>query len=189
MNNIPPIVSFENDELILVDKNDLIVGHASKLKCHEANGILHRAFSTFIFNDSKELLLQRRSKIKKLWPLYWSNSCCSHPRKNENMETATHRRVKEELGLDVPTLKYLFKFEYHAVYNEHGSEHENCSVYIGKSNDPVKINTNEIAEYDFISMHELESRMNKNPDSFTPWFLLEWKRILENHMEDIEALF
>ena len=93
------VVSFDNEKLILVDKYDNVLGYKSKAECHEGEGILHRAFSIFIFNDKNQLLLQKRSAKKLLWPLYWSNSCCSHPRKGENYETATHRRLKEELGL------------------------------------------------------------------------------------------
>src|SRR5258708_17432351 len=73
-------MSADADSLILVDESDQGVGHLSKALCHERRGVLHRAFSLLIFNGSGELLLQKRSAFKRLWPLYWSNSCCSHPR-------------------------------------------------------------------------------------------------------------
>ena len=80
------IVSFEDELLILVDENDNETGWDTKDVCHNGNGILHRAFSIFIFNDKQELLLQKRSQDKRLWPLFLSNSCCSHPRKGESYE-------------------------------------------------------------------------------------------------------
>src|SRR6185437_2320775 len=105
--------SQEAESLILVDEADREVGYMSKERCHDGRGILHRAFSLLIFNERSELLLQRRSAAKRLWPHYWSNSCCSHPRRAETMEAAIHRRLYEELGLACP-LQFLFKFQYHA---------------------------------------------------------------------------
>jgi isopentenyl-diphosphate delta-isomerase type 1 len=122
-------LSADSDSLILVDDSDQDVGHLSKARCHEGKGILHRAFSLLIFNDAGELLIQQRSPRKRLWPLYWSNSCCSHPRSGESTEAATRRRLFEELGMVCP-LKFLFKFQYQAQFDATGSEHELCSVFI-----------------------------------------------------------
>jgi isopentenyl-diphosphate delta-isomerase len=85
----------DSDALILVDEADREVGHLSKTLCHEGRGVLHRAFSLLIFNAKGELLLQQRAAGKRLWPLYWSNSCCSHPRRAETMEAAVKRRLPE----------------------------------------------------------------------------------------------
>ena len=85
------------DSLILVDAADRAVGQLSKSRCHEGKGVLHRAFSLLIFNAAGDLLIQQRSPAKRLWPMYWSNSCCSHPRSGEDMESATRRRLREEL--------------------------------------------------------------------------------------------
>src|ERR1700683_2955622 len=92
-------MSGDTDALILVDGSDRELGFLHKDLCHDGQGILHRAFSLLIFNDKGELLLQQRSAGKRLWPLYWSNSCCSHPRRGEAMEAAIKRRLHEELGL------------------------------------------------------------------------------------------
>ncbi len=181
------IVSFDNEKLILVDKDDNVLGYKSKTECHENNGILHRAFSIFIFNERKQLLLQKRSFQKQLWPLFWSNSCCSHPRKGEDYETATHRRLKEEVGIDTK-LKYLYKFEYQVPFKDFGSEHELCSVYIGRSNDAVSVNQNEIAEWKFIDTNEMEKQMETQPENFTPWFKMEWERIKNQYTDQIENL-
>src|SRR5471030_3052775 len=98
MNNL----ATDPDALILVDEADRSLGFLSKSLCHEGRGILHRAFSLLIFNDAGDLLIQQRAAGKRLWPLYWSNSCCSHPRSGESMEAATQRRLRQELGIACP---------------------------------------------------------------------------------------
>ncbi len=181
------VVSFEDEPLILVNEKDEVVGYKSKLECHQGDGLLHRAFSIFIFNDAGELLLQRRSKQKWLWPLTWSNSVCSHPRRGETMEIATQRRLQEELGFSVP-LKFLFKFQYHARFKDKGSENEVCSVFIGRYNGTVAANENEIAEWRFIPIPELEKEIDANPELFSPWFKMELKRIRSDFWQDVQNL-
>src|SRR5207245_10104221 len=129
----------DSESLILVDEADREVGHLDKARCHTGRGVLHRAFSLLIFNGAGELLLQQRAASKRLWQLYWSNSCCSHPRRSESLETAIHRRLREELGVSCP-LHFLFKFQYQAQFDDSGAEHELCSVYIGRCTVPLEIN-------------------------------------------------
>ena len=177
----------DSDALILVDEADRDVGHLSKLRCHEGQGVLHRAFSLLIFNGAGDLLIQQRSAAKRLWPLYWSNSCCSHPRRGESMETATRRRLAEELGLECP-LKFLFKFQYQAQFDATGSEHELCSVFIGASSDPVSINRDEICAWRWVSPEALHAELaSPGAGKFTPWFTLEWSRIWRDHRPDVLA--
>lgn len=180
-------VSFDDEELIVVDKDDNIIDYKTKVVCHEGDGILHRAFSIFIFNDQNQLLLQKRSESKLLWPLYWSNSCCSHPHKGENTESAARRRLQQELGIETD-LYYLFKFTYHARYENEGSEKEICSVFIGKSNGPVQINRNEISDWKYIDLRVLNNEFQSTPNKFTPWFKMEWERIQSDFMNNIESL-
>ena len=182
------VVSFDNEKLILVDENDNIIGYENKNTCHQGQGILHRAFSIFIFNDKKELLLQKRSAQKPLWGEYWSNTCCSHPRKGENYENATVRRLKEELGLECP-MKFLYKFQYQAGFGNKGSENELCSVYIGKSNDEPIVNKNEIAEWKYVSMDDLDKDLQENSHLYTPWFKMEWERLRTEFADEINKLF
>jgi isopentenyl-diphosphate delta-isomerase len=174
--SVDEVVSSEDDELILVDEHDREVGTLAKGACHDGEGVLHRAFSLFVFNPRGELLLQRRSEGKRLWPGYWSNSCCSHPRAGETMDEATHRRLVQELGMR-SALRYLFKFFYHARYGEVGSERELCWVYAGISLDEVRANANEIADWRWIAPDRLDREMSAGEDVFTPWFRLEWARI------------
>ena len=184
-------IAADSDSLILVDEDDHGVGHLSKELCHEGRGILHRAFSLLIFNGSGELLLQQRSASKRLWPLYWSNSCCSHPRRTETMEAAIHRRLYEELGLRCP-LHFLFKFQYQAQFDETGAENELCSVFVGRCTDSVKINSDEILAWRWVSPEALDAEMAAegagNAGNFTPWFMLEWGRIWRDHRAQILSL-
>lgn len=184
MNNLAAtsneVVSFEDEPLILVDQNDNEIGNLPKDRCHDGAGQLHRAFSLFIFNNEGEVLLQQRSAQKRLWPMYWSNACCSHPRRGEDMEDAINRRLKQELGL-TSELEFLYKFIYQARYDEHGSEHELCWVYLGRSRDTVVVNANEIADWRYVSVETLNAELEARPQDFTPWMKLEWHRITEEH--------
>jgi len=181
-------VAADSEPLILVDETDREVGHLSKARCHQGRGVLHRAFSLLIFNDAGEWLLQQRAPSKRLWPLYWSNSCCSHPRRAETLEAAIHRRLYEELGLRCP-LHFLFKFQYQAQFDAAAAEHELCSVFIGRSTGPVSINQNEIVAWRWSTPEALQAEMTgPGAESFTPWFVLEWQRIWQDHREVILAL-
>ena len=177
----------DSELLILVDEADREIGQMSKADCHRGAGVLHRAFSLLIFNDAGELLLQQRSAAKRLWPLYWSNSCCSHPRSHETTEMAIHRRLYEELGVRCP-LQFLFKFRYQAQFDASGAEQELCSVYVGTCNQPLAVNRHEISDWRWISPAALQDEMSgAGADRFTPWFKMEWERIRRDHRELIAA--
>jgi isopentenyl-diphosphate delta-isomerase len=180
-------VMMDSDSLILVDQTDREVGHMSKAECHQGRGTLHRAFSLLIFNPAGQLLLQQRSASKRLWPLYWSNSCCSHPRRAETMESATKRRLREELGLQCP-LQFLYKFEYQAQFDEAGAEHELCSVYAGRTDEAVRADGQEILSWRWIEPGALEAEMRSDAAKFTPWFKLEWRRVWRDHRAALLAL-
>jgi isopentenyl-diphosphate Delta-isomerase len=174
------IVSSDAEKLILVDRDDREIGSLDKASCHDGAGVLHRAFSLFIFNPAGELLLQQRSAAKRLWPLYWSNSCCSHPRVGETMEEATSRRLREELGLEAE-LEFVYKFAYEARFDASGSENELCWVFLGRTGEPVAPNENEIAATRVLSAEKLEAGFETRPEDFTPWFKLEWQRLRETY--------
>jgi isopentenyl-diphosphate delta-isomerase len=183
-----PETSADSDALILVDADDQRLGELSKLRCHEGSGVLHRAFSLLIFNGEGELLIQQRSSSKRLWPGYWSNSCCSHPRSGESMETAIHRRLQEELGVGC-ALHFLFKFQYQAQFDATGAENELCSVFIGRCKDPVRVNHDEISACRWISPDHLNRELTTHGGAkFTPWFMVEWERIWTDHRDAVLAL-
>jgi isopentenyl-diphosphate delta-isomerase len=178
----------DSELLILVDEDDREVGYLNKIACHQGAGVLHRAFSLLIFNNKGELLLQQRAASKRLWPLYWSNTCCSHPRRFETMEVAIHRRLFEELGLHCP-LQFLFRFRYQAQFDAAAAEQELCSVYAGRYNGPVRINPEEILAWRWISPEALQAELAKTgAEKFTPWFRLEWERIWREHRAELRSL-
>jgi len=181
------IVCSSNEELIIVDERDREIGYKSKGDCHIGNGILHRAFSIFIFNANNEVLIQKRSAEKLLWPNYWSNACCSHPRYGESMEAAVTRRLAQELGFNCP-LVFLYKFQYHAQYGGVGAEHELCWVYYGLFEGRVDANSKEVADWRFLGIRELEAELAEQPQKFTPWFKMEWANIRSNHLSVILGL-
>jgi isopentenyl-diphosphate Delta-isomerase len=180
------IVSNASEQLILVDDHDREIGFKAKTDCHTGNGVLHRAFSIFVFNSENELLLQQRSRSKMLWPGYWSNTCCSHPRRGEAMATAVTRRLEQELGFTC-RVDYLYKFKYHAEFGAAGAEHELCSVYYGRYDGPVDVNVNEIAAWRFIGVDELEHELATAAETFTPWFKMEWVHIKANYLDGMLA--
>jgi isopentenyl-diphosphate delta-isomerase len=181
-------IASDLESLILVDDADREVGHLDKARCHAGRGVLHRAFSLLIFNGHGELLLQQRASSKRLWPLYWSNSCCSHPRRSESMETAVHRRLREELGVSCP-LRFLFKFRYQAQFDDSGAENELCSVFIGRTALPPRVNRQEIMAWRWVSADALEAEMaGADAGKFTPWFRLEWERTWREHRAAVLAL-
>jgi isopentenyl-diphosphate delta-isomerase len=180
------VVSSDGEELILVDENDNELGYLNKQQCHDGKGILHRAFSLFVFNADGELLLQKRSADKRLWPLFWSNSCCSHPRKGESMEVATRRRLAEELGIKTD-LEFVYKFSYQAHFGQLGSENELCSVYLGKTDQTHVANANEVADVRFLTRDALQAEFEKNSAEITPWFRMEWERLSGEFAEHLAA--
>jgi isopentenyl-diphosphate delta-isomerase len=181
------IVSSEREPLILVDRDDREIGRLDKAACHDGDGVLHRAFSLFVFNPEGALLMQQRAAGKRLWPGYWSNSCCSHPRAGEVIEEAVHRRLQEELGLRL-TLHFVYKFEYSARYQDLGSERELCSVFVGITDQSPIINRTEIDDWRWIEPAALDAEIETHGDRLTPWFKLEWRRLKAHFGDDLAGL-
>lgn len=168
------------DFVVLVDANDNQIGTCEKLEAHQKN-LLHRAFSVILFNDQGELLLQKRAANKYHSPLLWTNSCCSHPAPNENLEAAVTRRLQEELYV-VADAKHLFYFIYQADFDNGLSEYELDHVFIAQYNQTPEINPEEAAAYKWLPLSEVKKQINLNPEQFTVWF----KLIIENHSEELE---
>lgn len=181
-------VSFDDEDLILVDSEDRVTGYDSKLNTHAGGGKLHRAFSVFLFDGPDWVLLQRRAAGKPLWPGYWANSCCSHPRRGESCDQAAYRRLGDELGASTD-LHHLYTFEYRARYKDLGTEHELCAVYVGQYQQdwPLRINREEIADWGWFSREEVDRRISEHRGQFAPWFLLEWEQ-LKRHSVDLARL-
>ena len=156
------------ENVILVDKNNNPIGLCEKLTAHR-KGLLHRAFSILIYNEKREILLQKRSKTKYHTPGLWTNTCCSHPLNNETYTEATHRRLMEEMGMTC-NLNEDFSFIYFSKLNSNLYEHEHDTVFLGETNAIPKINKIEVSEFKYINYYELKNEIKLMPNNFTPWF-------------------
>tara|TARA_B110000881_G_scaffold205071_1_gene207179 strand:+ start:145 stop:687 length:543 start_codon:yes stop_codon:yes gene_type:complete len=170
-------VNTDRDEVILVNEFDLSVGFMDKMEAHE-KGILHRAFSVFVVNPSGEIMLQRRALSKYHSPGLWTNTCCSHQRKDEETRHAAHRRMKEEMGFDCP-MSAAFEFTYKAEFDNGLIEHEYDHVLIGKFNGVAAPNPEEVEEWKFLSILEIEGEIKENPEQYTEWFKIAFPRVKE----------
>lgn len=154
--------------LVLINENDLPTGQMAKMEAHE-KGLLHRAFSVFIFNSQGLLLLQQRALDKYHTPGLWTNTCCSHPFPGEEVKTAATRRLGEELGITAD-LTFLFKMTYKYVFDNGLTEHEVDSVFVGYTDALPNLNKEEVNDYKYISLEELKMNMELHPEQYTPWF-------------------
>lgn len=153
----------------LVNTEGQRVGKVEKMEAHQ-KGLLHEAFSIFIFNENDELLLQRRALEKYHSGGLWTNTCCSHAKTDEELEHAIHRRLVEEMGFDTD-MKKIYDFIY-KVDLDHGLiEHEYDHVFIGKIYKDILINPNpeEVCEYRWTNLSDLKKDVKNNPNSYTEW--------------------
>jgi isopentenyl-diphosphate delta-isomerase len=171
------------EKVILVDKNDNELGTMEKQEAH-VKGLLHRAFSVFIFNDKNELLLQRRAVNKYHSGGLWTNTCCSHPRQNEKTEDAAKRRLLEEMGMR-STLKKQFDFVYKAKLDNNLYEHEFDHVFFGFTNDLPIINPEEVEEYTYKTLEDIGNEMKAIPDKYTEWFKICFREVVNSHRNTI----
>ena len=156
------------ENVILVDEKDNQVGLMPKLEAHQ-KGLLHRAFSVFVFNSNYELVLQKRASSKYHSGGLWTNTCCSHPRDGEDTIDAANRRLYEEMGIKT-SLRKVFDFIYKAELDNNLTENEFDHVFYGVyNNDPV-INIEEADDFKWIDMETLRNDIDNNPDQFTVWF-------------------
>ncbi|MFJ7286385.1 isopentenyl-diphosphate Delta-isomerase [Pseudomonas sp. NPDC099000] len=159
--------------LILVDHQDHKKGIAEKLQAHQ-QGLLHRAFSIFIFNSEGRLLLQQRAFGKYHSQGLWSNTCCGHPRPGERTAAAAKRRLFEEMGITCPLLK-VFTLLYREPVSNQLIEHEYGHIFVGTCDcDPV-VNPEEANDWQWQTLSELTLRIAAEPETFTIWF----RRLLE----------
>lgn len=163
------------DYVILVDEQDNDIGVMEKLQAHQL-GVLHRAFSVFIFNDKEQLLLQQRSFTKYHSAGLWTNTCCSHPRPNETIKDAANRRLFEEMGMSCD-LKIKTNFIYKTSFENGLIEHELDYVLIGSSNQNPHINQDEVADYKWASISDIKTDIISNPNQYTSWFKIALERV------------
>lgn len=156
------------EKIILVDNKDKEIGNMGKMEAH-IKGILHRAFSIFIFNSSNEMLIHQRALSKYHSGGLWTNTCCSHPRFGETLEEATHRRLIEEMGFDCQ-LKEVTSFLYFAKLDKGLIEHEYDHIFIGHFDGVPTPNKAEVEDYKWITIEDLKKSLAEEPELYTYWF-------------------
>lgn len=167
------------EKVILVDKLDNPIGEMEKQEAH-VKGLLHRAFSIFIFNDKEEILLHQRAHHKYHSGGLWTNTCCSHPRPGELTHDAANRRLVEEMGM-VCTLKVQFSFIYKAKLDNDLFEHELDHVFFGKSTEKPIPNKDEVADYKYLSIKSIQQDLIHNSNRYTAWFKICFDEVVQNY--------
>jgi isopentenyl-diphosphate delta-isomerase len=167
--------------LILVDEKDHQIGLLDKLTVHQT-GVLHRAFSVFIFNANDELLLQQRADEKYHSAGLWSNTCCSHPLSGEKTDDAVNRRLEEEMGLQCNT-DFKFSFIYKMPLENGLTEHEFDHVYFGRSDDAPKLNLNEVKDWKYLSLQKLKEEILLNPQIYSAWLKICLPEVMKHFVE------
>lgn len=168
--------------VILCANNGKPIGTANILGAH-TKGLLHLAFSAYLFRkDRKEILIQKRSRKKMLWPDVWANTCCSHPQSDTDLIKFAEKRLQEEFGFTHP-LKEAGAFIYRSEDPAgRGIEHEYDILLIGDATEEIHPDPdpNEIAEWKWIAVDALQKDMQEHPESYAPWFHEGLKKVLNS---------
>ncbi|KAI7830136.1 NUDIX hydrolase domain-like protein [Kickxella alabastrina] len=198
---------------IVIDENDKAISAASKKTCHLMTnieqGLLHRAFSVFLFNSKNELLLQQRATEKITFPDHYTNTCCSHPLATAleleeagqmGVRRAAQRKLEHELGIpadQVPldSFQYLTRIHYVAPSDGLWGEHEIDYILFVKADVDLNINENEVRSVKYVSLDEMKeiiATAEETGTKLTPWFklidenfLYKWWAKLDN-LEDMK---
>ena len=171
------------EQVILVNEKDEQIGTMPKLEAHE-KGVLHRAFSVFVLNDSGEMMMQQRAACKYHSPLLWTNTCCSHQRFGESNIEAGKRRLFEEMGF-VTELKDVVSFIYKATFDNGLTEHEFDHVLVGTYNENPNINIDEVNNFKWMTLEQVKVDMELNPDLYTEWFKIIFDKFYKHLQEEI----
>ena len=170
----------QEELVVLVDEQDNEVGLMPKMEAHE-KAVLHRAFSVFVLNENKELMLQQRAGSKYHSPLLWTNTCCSHQRQGEDSIAAGKRRLQEEMGF-VTEIEELFTFIYKAPFDNGLTEHELDHVLLGHYEAAPVINPEEVESWKWMSLEAIQADIAENPETYTAWFKIVFNRF-KDHLD------
>lgn len=164
--------------VILVDKKDQEVGVMEKMQAHR-EGLLHRAFSVFIFDQEDNMLLHQRAFEKYHSGGLWTNACCSHPRPGESVQQAADRRLMEEMGFHCP-LDRTFSFIYQTEFDNGLTEYELDHVLIGKFDGVPQPEPSEVADWKFVSLDYIQDQLRNQPQDYTVWFRIAFEKLMQH---------
>ncbi|OAA65977.1 isopentenyl-diphosphate delta-isomerase [Niveomyces insectorum RCEF 264] len=197
-----------DEACIVLDENDVPIGKASKKVCHLMTnidrGLLHRAFSVFLFDEQNRLLLQQRAAEKITFPNMWTNTCCSHPlavagetgvalaEAVEGAKRAAQRKLDHELGIpaaQVPLdrFRFLARIHYKAPSDGKWGEHEIDYILFIKAKVDLHVNPNEVQAAQYVTPAELKAQFADPSLTFTPWFKLICNSMLFEWWEHLDA--
>lgn len=165
------------ENVILVNEQDEMLGTMEKYEAHR-RGLLHRAFSIFLFDAEGRLLLQQRAATKYHSASLWTNTCCSHPRPGETIDQAAMRRLREEMGLSAE-LEQRFTFTYKAEMGNGLIEHELDHVFFGRTNATPRPDPAEVHDWRYVQVDELGSELETHPERYTAWLHICWPRVCD----------
>lgn len=157
------------EQVVLVDMNDKEVGLEEKMQAHE-HAHLHRAFSVFLYQGDS-VLLQKRASAKYHCGGLWTNTCCSHPRKGEEVKTAAIRRLAEELKIQIQDLEEIDAFVYRYPFENGLTEFEYDHILVGEYAGGYEVVPEEVDEIKWVRMEELLTDIRMNATDYTPWFI------------------
>ncbi len=169
------------ERVVLVDENDIEIGTAEKLAAHK-EGRLHRAFSLFVFNSQRQLLLHKRAANKYHSGSLWTNTCCSHPRPGEDIEDAVRRKIRSEMGFECG-IKKIFHFIYRVQFENGLFEHELDHVFAGTFDGVPVPNAEEVEDWKWVDLEELKKDLRANPDSYAYWLRVCIDRVIAFRVE------
>lgn len=159
--------------VVLVDEKNNPVGTADKDTVHTRNTPLHRAFSLFLFNSKKQLLVTRRAETKKTFPGVWTNTVCGHVSPGETTTDAAKRRLREELGISGVDIKEVAPYRYRFADKNGIVEHEICPILVGHTSVEPKPDHQEVADFKWMPWQEFLVEIQSTPDKYSPWCIEE----------------
>lgn len=158
--------------VVVVDEKDNVLGTEEKLKAHQNGGILHRAFSLFLFNSKGEMLLQQRAFSKYHCGGLWTNACCSHPLLEKSVEDFARERLQYEMGMGCNDIGFLYTFLYKKDFENGLTEHELDHVLFAVTDEEPNPSKHEVSDTQWISLEDLYEDLKNNPSQYTYWFRL-----------------
>ncbi|MEM7370366.1 MAG: isopentenyl-diphosphate Delta-isomerase [Bacteroidota bacterium] len=164
--------------VILVDNQDQEVGVMEKMQAHR-EGLLHRAFSVFIFDQQDNMLLHQRAFEKYHSGGLWTNACCSHPRPGESVQEAADRRLMEEMGFHC-SLNPSFSFIYQTEFDNGLTEHELDHVFVGEFDGEPRPEPSEVAAWKFVSLEYIQAQLKQQPQDYTVWFRIAFEKLMQH---------
>ncbi|EEY66594.1 isopentenyl pyrophosphate:dimethyllallyl pyrophosphate isomerase, putative [Phytophthora infestans T30-4] len=190
-------LQFMKEQIVQVDEQDNVVGPISKKDAHIHDGVLHRAFSVFVFNSKNELLIQKRASEKITFPSFWANTCCSHPLFTEGeledgfgVKRAAIRKLEHELGIPssifaIDDLAYVSTAASDANWTEYEMDH----ILFARAEVPLdNVNKNEVEQAEFIARDNLPALLNDSTRKLSPWFHLIGSNLLPHWWDNLDAV-